>query len=233
MTRRGMGTLSVIASVVLLASCGGNDQPEAWVPPEEESSATETEDTESGYSPSVRSEETEAEAPTTEVSPETATALTSTATSSSSLPPNVSGIDGGERNGDGRCGSENADKAVRENIHKVTPPDWDWDPSGHDTSGYDECAALSWAVVTIHGATASSPFQIMLFHYGEYLGTGTWDAHGFFPTVERVDDSTIDVTYHYPLPGESNMARSGETHATFTWDESAEKVVMTGEVPQR
>ncbi|PFG27618.1 LppP/LprE family lipoprotein [Corynebacterium renale] len=129
------------------------------------------------------------------------------------------------------CGYPDGDTAVRANLHQLQPVRSDWDPDHADTSGYDACADLSWAVISIEQGSSSSPFQIMLFHQGEYLGTGTLDAYAFMPTVTRTSDNSIAVTYHYPLPGESNAMRSGETHATFTWSDAENRVIMEGDVP--
>jgi len=40
-------------------------------------------------------------------------------------------------------------------------------------SNYDSCADLSAIIVTIERATGSSPEQALMFHRGQYLGTGT------------------------------------------------------------
>lgn len=98
-------------------------------------------------------------------------------------------------------------------------------------SGYDSCAALSWMTVTIEGATVSSPYHILLFHNGEYLGTGTFEAYGFAPRIKQVSDSEIAVTYRWPRAGEGNADASGTTQAGFHWDEDLQECVMTGDVP--
>ena len=98
-------------------------------------------------------------------------------------------------------------------------------------SGYDSCAALSWMTVTIEGATVSSPYHILLFHNGEYLGTGTFEAYGFAPRIKQVNDSEIAVTYRWPRAGEGNAEASGTTQAGFHWDEDLQECVMTGDVP--
>lgn len=46
-------------------------------------------------------------------------------------------------------------------------------------SNYDSCSALSAMVVTIEGATGSSPEQALMFHKGRFLGTGTLKAYAF------------------------------------------------------
>ena len=79
-------------------------------------------------------------------------------------------------------------------------------------SGYDSCAALSWMTVTIEGATVSSPYHILLFHNGEYLGTGTFEAYGFAPRIKQVSDSEIAVTYRWPRAGEGNGEAVSYTH---------------------
>lgn len=98
-------------------------------------------------------------------------------------------------------------------------------------SNYDPCAELSWAVVGIQGGTASSPYQIMLFHRGEYLGTATKHAYGFAPKVVRVNDGEIAVTYRWPKDGESNAEASNTATAHFAWDKEKNSVVMSGNLP--
>lgn len=100
-----------------------------------------------------------------------------------------------------------------------------------DFSQFDPCAELSWQTISIERGTSSSPYHIMLFHKGEYLGTATAEPYGFFPTVEQVSSNEIAVTYHWPREGESNAGRTGETHAGFRWDEDQQKVIMSGDVP--
>lgn len=109
--------------------------------------------------------------------------------------------------------------------------DHPWDTDHADTDHYDPCAALSWIVITVEGATVSSPAQILLFHRGEYLGTTTWQAYGFWPAVERLDDATIRVTYRWPLEGEGNAEPSGRAESTFTWDADEQRVIHAGELP--
>lgn len=100
-----------------------------------------------------------------------------------------------------------------------------------ETDDYDPCAALSWAVVTARGATVSSPSAVVLFHYGEFVGTATEQSFGWAPMVERVDDATIEVTFRWAGPGESNAEASQTATSTLTWDDEAGAVVRTGDVP--
>ena len=110
-------------------------------------------------------------------------------------------------------------------------PEWAWDLEGADTSTYDECADLSWIVLAIERGTASSPYQIMLFHHGKYIGTTAQEPIGFAPRVERLDDGTIQVTYTWPYEDEGTVNASGESVSYFTWDEEADDVVHSGEWP--
>ena len=109
--------------------------------------------------------------------------------------------------------------------------DWPWWLEGADTSTYDECADLSWITLEIEGATASSPVQIMLFHRGEYIGTTASEPIGFYPDVVRVDDATIEVTYTWPKEGEANAEASGSSVSVFTWSETEQRVIHSGEWP--
>lgn len=138
---------------------------------------------------------------------------------------------GQDNGGSSECSSDNDESAYEKAIAQVEPYPGlarPWRPSA---SNYDPCASLSWITVTLEGATASSPYHILLFHNGEYLGTATAKAYGFSPKVSRVDDSEIAVTYRWPMEGEGNAEASGTTQAGFRWDEGAQKVVMSGDVP--
>lgn len=127
-------------------------------------------------------------------------------------------------------GTDNAGTAYANAIAQV--PDWNgygWEPL--DIDGYDPCAALSWQFVMLERGFASSPHYILLFHYGEYLGTATLVPYGFAADITRVSDDEIAVTYHYMKEGESLAFNSGTTEASFRWDEAQQKVLMSGEVP--
>ncbi|WP_202862539.1 LppP/LprE family lipoprotein [Antricoccus suffuscus] len=106
-----------------------------------------------------------------------------------------------------------------------------WDPSTATTDGYNPCATLGWIVMPIEGGTASSPYAIALFHMGKYIGRATAKSYGFFPTVTRVDDATISVTYHWPRQNETNAEASGTSLAQFHFDTASGTVKMTGNAP--
>lgn len=132
-----------------------------------------------------------------------------------------------------QCSGLTARQALNKWVGQVPrhQPDWAWDTKWAKLDGYDDCAALSYIVITIESATGSSPYHIMLFHNGQYLGTATKKAFGFSPTVTRESDSLISVIFHWARPGEGTANRSGETYAQFAWDDQQGKVVMTGDAP--
>ncbi|MGO1590867.1 MAG: LppP/LprE family lipoprotein [Ancrocorticia sp.] len=105
-----------------------------------------------------------------------------------------------------------------------------WDRHYADTSGYDPCAALSWIGFPLAGGTVSSPYAIALFVHGEYEAAPDGSEYGWGPTVERLSDDSIEVTYQWPKDGESNAEASGTTVITYTWDEAAREIVPSGDV---
>ncbi|WP_227998639.1 LppP/LprE family lipoprotein [Nocardia australiensis] len=107
---------------------------------------------------------------------------------------------------------------------------WQWakNPATYE-GNFDPCATLSAAIVTIEGATASSPQQILLFNKGTYLGPATPDAGAFIsldPT--HTTDDTVGLTYK--TPGSCNACPDGTyTPVSFHWDGST--VQMIGQPP--
>lgn len=112
----------------------------------------------------------------------------------------------------------------------VSTQGYEWGPSWAENH-WDPCADLSWITLPIDRGTTSSPYRIALFHDGEPIGRATFEDYGFHPTVERLDDTTIRVTYTYALEGEATAAASGRAVSTFTWNDDQDKVVHSGEVP--
>lgn len=133
------------------------------------------------------------------------------------------------------CGPASGAEAAASGIAALPSPagleGTKWDAANADYSGYDACAALSWSVVSPEMATAGSPYAILLFHQGRYLGTATSEQYAFEPAVERLSDASITVTYTYAKANEANADASGRTTATYIWNDGTERVDMTGEVP--
>jgi hypothetical protein len=63
-------------------------------------------------------------------------------------------------------------------------------------SNYDSCADLSTMVVTIEGGTGSSPEQALMFHRGQFLGTGTLKSYPFTAIDHAAStDDTVVLSY--------------------------------------
>ena len=104
---------------------------------------------------------------------------------------------------------------------------YDFAPGGN----FDACLPLSWIAITVDRATVSSPYHILLYHYGEYVGTATEEPQGFFPLIERVSDSAIDITYQYNRGNEPNAKVTGRTHYHVHWDENQQRMIGEGDTP--
>ncbi|GAA4267112.1 LppP/LprE family lipoprotein [Frondihabitans peucedani] len=155
--------------------------------------------------------------------------------SSAPQTPPASSPSDGATSGAGSCGPSSGRAAAAKGIASLALPsglpDATWDAANADYSTYQPCSALSWVTLGLTGATASSPYAILLFHDGEYLGTATKAAYSFHPDVARTGGSSLAVTYHYAKPGESDADRSGTTRATLTWSSAAQKVQFSGQTP--
>jgi LppP/LprE lipoprotein len=74
---------------------------------------------------------------------------------------------------------------------------WSRDSRSFDrSSNYNPCATLSAVIITIEHATGSSPDQALLFHNGNYVGTGTSKAYGFTSVnAAQTTDDTVALDY--------------------------------------
>ncbi len=204
--------LSIIAfSAVVLTGCSGNSGQDT------------------AESPTPSAPPTSASA-TTSPSP-TSSASTAQPTQSASSSPTAS------QTTEAQCDPhKTGEKAYQEGLQHLAPLSRDdaglqWAPHLESDTGFEPCADLAWAIVPTQGGTGSSPFQIMLFHQGEYLGTATKHAYGFHPEVRRLSDSAIEVTYRWPKAGEPNASASNTAISTFSWNEAEQKVERTGALP--
>ena len=132
------------------------------------------------------------------------------------------------------CGVTPDDPRITEAIANVPAPFSDpahgnvaWSTTIVDTD-FDPCAELSYAVITVDGATVASPMQVMLFGRGEYLGT-TSDCAPGFQTVEQSAPDAVAVTYEWPKPGEPNAGEKDS--ATVTYSLSNGEIVMSDPIP--
>lgn len=107
----------------------------------------------------------------------------------------------------GPCGPS-AEAALAAALSRV-PPDRKtgkpWARSAESTN-YDPCAELSAMVVTVEGATTSSPDLALMFHRGAFVGTATSNAYPYTELeVPASTHDTVVLTY-----------RAGQTCSTCT-----------------
>lgn len=112
-------------------------------------------------------------------------------------------------------------------IAQIAPPmaGVSWVPT---ESNFNSCSDFVYVQLETEGGTASSPYQLLLFHDGRFLGTGTSCNLGY-QTVTGSDDDQVDVTYRYIVADEPNAAPQGEASVTYRWNGSG--VEMIGELP--
>ena len=112
--------------------------------------------------------------------------------------------------------------------HPRTGRAWSSNPASFQ-GNFNPCATLSTALVTVDGATGSSPVTALMFHYGDYLGTATSEAHGFTSLDrERTTDDT--VVLDYKIPGACN-ACSPAAVDTVRYQWQGDHVVMLDPAP--
>ena len=139
---------------------------------------------------------------------------------------------------DSTCASDSASTVVSKALRELkNKSKWNqWTNVSRTYEGFDPCAELSW-IDAIPGSSpdecciSSMAHHILLFHYGKFIGTATYEPYSFSPSITRTSDNSISVTYRYMKDDESPANASGRTTATFTWSSSQNKVVMSGEVP--
>lgn len=95
-----------------------------------------------------------------------------------------------------------------------------WDAGSADTSNYSASAELSWITVGTD-SDINSPHHIMLFRYGKYLGTATYDPISGKPDVSRTSGNQIEA---------KNSSGGNLGRASFTWDSGQQKIVMRGDL---
>ncbi|MGV0852643.1 LppP/LprE family lipoprotein [Mycolicibacterium phlei] len=130
-----------------------------------------------------------------------------------------------------RCGLDEPDALrfalAQTPFEPLTGAKWDPTPVG---SNYDPCARLSAVLLTVERATAGSPVQALLFHHGEYVGTGTARAHGFTSLNEAASsDDTVVLTYK--VPGECTACPPAAVYnVRYRWQDG--RVVMLDPPPR-
>ncbi|MEC3958815.1 LppP/LprE family lipoprotein [Nocardia sp. CDC153] len=92
------------------------------------------------------------------------------------------------------------------------------------------CSGLSAALISVEGATASSPMQVLLFHRGGYVGTAepTWNSFISPDPAHTTDDS---VGLKYKIPGSCDACADGTFYCVqYRWDGA--KVETVGRPPR-
>lgn len=119
------------------------------------------------------------------------------------------------------CGVNLASEQVIDAVRALPPypgTGWAWatDPRSFE-GNFNPCATLSTALVTVEGATGSSPVTALMFHNGAYLGTATSKAYGF--TSLNGPATTDDtVVLNYKTPGACNAcAPAAITSVRYQW----------------
>lgn len=129
--------------------------------------------------------------------------------------------------GSADCTTDLSAPEIRRAVATLPPYDagggvtWAWNDNPPALRGtYNRCSTLSVVVVTIQGATASSPEHALLFHRGDYVGTATPKAQAFTTVDTRTGtDDTVVLTYK--TPGSCNACPDGTyTTVSFHWNGS-------------
>ncbi len=109
-------------------------------------------------------------------------------------------------------------------------PDADlYDLAAADTSEYDPCAPLSWIWVPETLSNRMSTVQVMLFHQGQFVRMADPEGFYFHPTITRVAPNAMRVEFDwYPRPNAEQMRVAVQT---FTWDDTAKSVTVSGTSP--
>ncbi|QUR69052.1 LppP/LprE family lipoprotein [Mycobacterium spongiae] len=132
------------------------------------------------------------------------------------VPPSSSSAGADDRAGP--CGPDEA-TAVRSALGQL-PPDpttgrpWSGTP---EQSNYDPCADLSAVLVTVQGATNSSPDQALMFHRGEFVGTATPAAYPFTDLVGPASTDDIVVLTYRTLQSCDTCEDGTLTIVGFQW----------------
>jgi hypothetical protein len=116
-----------------------------------------------------------------------AASYTATVGTGAAAPPTSCGVN---------LGAPQVIQAVR-SLPPYEGTDWAWSVDQATFGGnFNPCATLSTALVTVEGATGSSPITALMFHDGTYLGTATSKAYAFTSLNERrTTDDTVVLNY--------------------------------------
>ena len=117
------------------------------------------------------------------------------------------------------CGPDQA-TALRDALAQYPPEPVTTRPWGPNPQGgnYDPGADLSTILISIEGSTASSPMQALMFHRGNWLGTGTQRAYSFI-SVDEAASTKDTVVLAYRSGQRCSACGDGIlTRVRFHWD---------------
>jgi hypothetical protein len=131
-----------------------------------------------------------------------------------------------------QCGANLAAPQIALAVRSLAPAtrgvDAPWNPNPYG-GNFDPCATLSVALVTVQGATGSSPAHALLFHLGEYIGTATPTAYPF-TTLNRDETGDDTVVLDYRDGRSVCTACPGPIYSVhFQWRDG--RVVMLDPLP--
>lgn len=95
---------------------------------------------------------------------------------------------------------------------------------------FDACSPLSWALLPSTDS-ASTETQVMLFHFGDFIGTDTQFGVRFPPSIERISKYAVRAEYRWLRDTDSATTPTGKSVSTFTWDNESNAVLHEGEFP--
>jgi hypothetical protein len=99
--------------------------------------------------------------------------------------------------------------------------------------GGNPCSGLGWVEVFPVAATTGPPRQLLIYHDGQFLGTGIRCQTRYPEYVTEPQGDRIPVTYRFPDPSDPLQATTqnpvGVANVTFRWNGS--RIVMEGSLP--
>ncbi len=135
------------------------------------------------------------------------------------------------------CGPDQA-TAVRSAMAQMPPPQiaatipdarWGADTTWPGGSNYDPCADLSTVLITIERATGSSPMQALMFHRGNFLGTGTTKDYSFISLNRAASNGNTVALDYKDGRNVCTACRGPVTTVRYQWQ--GDHVVMLDPAP--
>ncbi|QRV01894.1 LppP/LprE family lipoprotein [Arcanobacterium phocisimile] len=135
------------------------------------------------------------------------------------------------------CVEISGDEALQKAATEIAPA-WEgletdstknWDFSAADTSTFDSCKAISWITIPTGDADENSPYDVALFHNGEFVRSAEARPYLSKPEVSRVSDKEIQIDRVWYLDDEHTMPKKAV--ATYVWNDDNSRIKRTGSLP--